>query len=287
MSTTATTAAREQFDRQAANYNERWASWSDATLRRVLELADPKPEWRALDIATGTGFTALALAPYVREVVGADVSPGMLAEAKKRADAQSVTNAVWVEADAHDLPFPGKAFDLVMCRIAPHHFADPLAFVREVARVLVPGGVFVLADTTVPDDDKEAADWQNQVEKLRDPSHVRNLSPELWRTLLHHIHPMLSVLDLEHTNIGGVPLELSAWLETAGCVGDDAARVRDMFDSAPESARKAFQIETHEATGETRFAWQRVVLRAQRIASTNAEIRAQQKHEKRSERRNQ
>jgi len=255
-------AAREQFDRQAAHYNERWASWSDATLKRVLELADPKPGWRALDIATGTGFTALALAPHVREVVGMDVSPGMLAEARKRAEGAGVANAAWVEGDAHALPFPGRAFDLVTCRIAPHHFADPLRFVHEVARVLVPGGYFVLADTTVPDDDPDTAVWQNAVEKARDSSHVRNLSPKEWRTILNRSDVPLSVTDLEHTNVGGVPLELSAWLETAGCTGEQAARVRAMFASAPASARAAFQIEVDAQTGETRFAWQRVVLRA-------------------------
>jgi ubiquinone/menaquinone biosynthesis C-methylase UbiE len=250
--------AKAQFDRQAAHYNERWASWSDESLRRVLELADPRPEWRALDIATGTGFTALALAPHVAAVVGSDLSPGMLAEAAKRAAERGVTNAEWVEAPADTQPFPDAAFDLVTARIAPHHFPDPVAFVREVARVLKPGGVFVLGDTTVPDGDPEAAAWQNAVEKERDPSHVRNLPPSEWRALCEAAG--LTVTDCE-AKAGAITIALSAWLETAGADAARSERVRRLFAETPASARAHFAVETDE-DGETRFSWQRVAVRA-------------------------
>jgi ubiquinone/menaquinone biosynthesis C-methylase UbiE len=73
---TTSTSAKEQFDRQAAHYNNQWAGWSDETLQRMLALADPQPSWHVLDVATGAGFTALAFAPLVAEVTGADLSPG-------------------------------------------------------------------------------------------------------------------------------------------------------------------------------------------------------------------
>lgn len=251
-------SARAQFDRQAEKYNERWASWSEETLRRLLQLADPKPDWRVLDVATGTGFTALAVAPHVAQVTGSDVSPNMLAEAAKRADAAGVTNVDWVEAPAEALPFADAAFDLVTARIAPHHFNDVPAFLAETRRVLKPEGVFVLADTTVPNDEPEAAAWQNAVERERDGSHVANLSPAAWRALVEAAG--LRVTDLDPAG-GGIGLELSAWLETAGCAGARAEHVRKLFANAPDSARRAFQITTG-ADSETRFVWQRVVLRA-------------------------
>lgn len=254
---TGVVAAREQFDRQASQYNERWASWSDETLRRMLALAAPQPSWKVLDIATGTGFTALAFAPEVAEVVGTDVSPGMLAEAAKRAEKAGIGNATWREAPAEAQPFADAFFDLVSCRIAPHHFPDTAAFVHEVQRVLKSGGVFVLGDTTVPDDDSEAAAWQNTVEKERDQSHVRNLSPGEWRALCEAAG--LSVTDLDTS--GSISIELEAWLETAGCTGERAARVRRLFAEASPEAREHFGIETAVDVG-VRFSWQRVVLRA-------------------------
>ncbi len=256
--TTATTA-REQFNQQAQNYNAQWASWSDETLRAVVSLADPQPDWRVLDVATGTGFTALAFAPHALHVTGADISPGMLQEAKKRADTANVSNADWVEAAAEKLPFADAAFDLVTVRIAPHHFVDVTAFLRETRRVLKPGGVFVLADTTVPDNDTEAADWQNQVEHERDQSHRAHVSPQTWRGMCENAG--FTVTDLE-SDKGGIAIELEAWLQTAGCTGERAERVRQLFADAPPSAVHAFQITTDPQTAETRFVWQRVVLRA-------------------------
>lgn len=253
-------AAREQFDRQATQYNARWASWSDESLQRLLALADPRPDWRALDIATGTGFTALALAPRVREVVGTDVSPKMLEQAERRAAEWHIENARWQAAPAEAQPFPAASFDLVTCRIAPHHFESVPAFLKETMRVLRPGGVFALGDTTVPDADPEAAAWQNAVEKERDPSHVRNLSPDAW--LGFCVLAGLVVTDVDHTS-GTVDIVLSEWLETAGCTGERAERVRQMFADAPASARAQFRITT-DADGETHFSWQRVLLRAVR-----------------------
>ncbi len=252
--------AREQFDRQAAQYNDRWAAWSDESLRRMLEVADPQTHQRVLDVATGTGFTALAFAPPDSDVVGADNTPGMLAQARKRAEEAGIANVTWQEAPAEALPFTDGSFDLVTVRIAPHHFRDVPAFLRETRRVLRPGGALALCDTTVPDDDAEAADWQNAVERERDPSHGANLSPETWRALCAAAG--LSVTALDHTS-GRIAIPLSAWLETAGCTGDCAERVRRMFIEAPASARQQFHI-VSEDDGETRFAWQRVVLRAER-----------------------
>lgn len=246
-------SAKEQFDRQAAKYNERWASWSDETLARMLELADPQPSWRVLDVATGTGFTALAFAGYVTHVTGADLSPGMLAQAGARATEQGVANVDWVEAPAESLPFADASFDLVTARIAPHHFASVPAFLRETRRVLRPGGLFVLGDTTVPDDDadaQEAADWQNAVERERDPSHAENLSPTRWRELCADAG--LTVTTCEYGG-GKITIPLTQWLDTSGTTGARADRVRQLFADAPESARRHFHVETDAATGETRF----------------------------------
>lgn len=257
----ATITAKEQFDRQASQYNERWASWSDETLRRMLELADPQPAWRVLDVATGTGFTALAFAPNVASVVGADIAPGMLAEAAKRAGAQDIENVSWVETPAESLPFADGSFDLVTARIAPHHFTDVAAFLRETYRVLVPGGLFVLGDTSVPDDDAEAAEWQNRVEWARDNSHVRNRSPHEWTSLCESAG--FTISDVEYRE-AAIEIPVSAWLETGGCTGERAEEVRRLFAEAPASAREHFRIVTDPATGESRFSWARVILRAAR-----------------------
>lgn len=251
-------SAKEQFDKQATEYNAQWNTWSEETLSAMLAAAQPQPTDTVLDVATGTGFTALAFAPYVQSVVGLDVSPGMLAQAKNYAVERGVANAAFKEGAAEVLPYGDEAFDLVACRIAPHHFLDVQQFLCETARVLKPGGSFVLADTTVPDDYPEAAQWQNAVEVLRDPSHVRNCTPLEWRQMTETAG--LTVTDC-HTDGGGITIPLSDWLHKAGCTPEQSAAVRQAYADAPESAKQAFQIVT-DAGGETVFTWQRVVLKA-------------------------
>lgn len=251
-------SAKEQFDKQATEYNAQWNTWSEEALSAMLAAAQPEPADTVLDVATGTGFTALAFAPHVRSVIGLDVSPGMLAQAKNYAEERGITNVAFEEGAAESLPFGDAALDLVTCRIAPHHFLDLPKFLSETARVLKPGGRFVLVDTTVPDELPEAARWQNAVEVLRDPSHVQNYTPSDWRRMTEAAG--LTVTECR-TNGGGITIPLSDWLHKAGCTPNQSAAVRQAFADAPETARQAFQIVT-DADGETVFTWQRVVLTA-------------------------
>ena len=247
-------SAKEQFDKQAAHYNTDWNAWSAETLDWLLEHAEPRPTDTVLDVATGTGFTALAFAPAVHSIIGLDVSPGMLAEARKRAVELGITNAVFQEGTAEALPFSDATFESVVCRIAPHHFLDIQKFLDETARVLKPGGHLALVDTAVPDDQPEAADWQNAVEVRRDPSHVRNYTPLEWRRMTEAAG--LTVLEATNTG-GGITIPLSDWIFKAGCTPEQAADVRRFFAEAPGSAKQAFQIVTGP-DGETVFTWQRV-----------------------------
>jgi ubiquinone/menaquinone biosynthesis C-methylase UbiE len=251
-------SAKEQFDKQATHYNTDWSAWSAETLGWLLENAEPCSTESVLDVATGTGFTALAFAPSVQSVIGLDVSPGMLAEAQKRAIELGLGNVAFQEGAAEALPFSDATFDIVVCRIAPHHFLDIQKFLDETARVLKPGGRLALVDTAVPNDQLEAADWQNDVEVRRDPSHIRNYTPLEWREMTEAAG--LTVSEASTTG-GGITIPLSDWIFKAGCTPEQAADVRRLFAEAPDSAKKAFQI-VMGPDGETVFTWQRVALKA-------------------------
>ena len=211
-----------------------------------------------LDVATGTGFTALAFAPHVHSLVGLDVSPGMLAQARRQAAERGLPNVSFTEGAAEALPFPDASFCLVTCRVAPHHFLDVDKFLAETVRVLKPGGSLVLVDTTVPDDAPETDIWQNAVEAARDQSHVRNYTPNEWRRMAEAAGLAVEVADAAG---GGITIPLSDWLVKAGCTPEQEVEVRRMFAEAPQSAQRAFQI-THAPEGETVFTWQRVRLKA-------------------------
>lgn len=151
-------------------------------LDRMLALAAPQASDTLLDIATGGWHVARVLGPHVGRVIASDLTPEMLDHAIPYLAEQGLANVERLVADAQDLPLEDRSVDIVTCRIAPHHFPDPGAFVAEVARVLRPGGRFLLVDSTVPEG--EAGEFFNAWETVRDPSHVRSLTVAAWVALL-------------------------------------------------------------------------------------------------------
>ncbi len=173
---------KEKFGAAAQSYAVSKVHAQGASLGRLLELVQPQGDWQVLDVATGAGHTALTFAPYVTQVVASDITPEMLATTAALAAQKGLTNVSTQEADAEALPFGDAQFDLVTCRIAPHHFGDIPAFLSETARVLKSGGLLALVDNMVPPG--PAGEYINALEKLRDPSHARCLSMEEWQAAI-------------------------------------------------------------------------------------------------------
>src|SRR5436190_10801514 len=146
------TQVQDYFSRTTDSYVASFSHRSGDDLQRLIALGEWNPQLKALDIAAGGGHTALAIAPLVAQVTVTDLTPLMLEKAREFILAQGVTNAVFQVADAEQLPFADGTFDRVTCRIAAHHFPNVAQFVREVARVLKPGGIFLLIDCMAPSD---------------------------------------------------------------------------------------------------------------------------------------
>lgn len=177
--------SRTQFGANADRYATSVVHARGASLERLVELVDPEPDWRGLDIATAAGHTAFAFAPRVGSVAATDLTPEMIELASRRARELGHRNVTTQIADAEALPFAARSFDFATCRIAPHHFPEPRRFVAEAARVLGAGGVFGFVDNVVPDDDPGdvLARTYNDWERDRDPSHVRAISLAEWTEL--------------------------------------------------------------------------------------------------------
>lgn len=175
-------AVRQAFSRQAGGYARSYLGHPDV-LRLIVAETDVRRHDRVLDVATGTGFLALELAGRAGQVVGVDLTEGMLDQARRLQAERGVTGIQFQRAEAESLPFADGTFDLVTCRLAIHHFADPRRPLREMARVCRREGRVVVADI-VASDDPEAAEAHNAVERLRDPSHVHFYSPTALGALL-------------------------------------------------------------------------------------------------------
>lgn len=165
--------ARRHYDRAAAGYDRRWAGY----VRRTLDLLDAHarigPDERVLDVGCGTGTYVRRLLDRNADqaVVGADVSPGMLAEARRKAG--PAPNARFVEASAEALPFEAGTFDVVVSASALHYARRPDAALAEAARVLRPGGRLVVLDW---DRGYGPVAVLDVVLRVFDPAHGRTLS---------------------------------------------------------------------------------------------------------------
>jgi ubiquinone/menaquinone biosynthesis C-methylase UbiE len=165
---------RDQFTRQAQVFNAAAPIANADALQLIVEAAGAGPDDRVLDVACGGGLVALAFAARVRHATGIDVTPAMLDQARRSAAARGLANTAWDQGDVTRLPYADASFTIVATRFSFHHFLDPLAVLREMARVCAPGGRIVVADSCPSEDPAKAAAF-NRLELLRDPSHTRAL----------------------------------------------------------------------------------------------------------------
>ena len=205
-------ATRARFAATAerlAELQERRADQLAARIRAFLPLTGDE---RALDAGTGTGALAFALAPLVREVVGVDLVPELLAQARARAGA--TPNVSFVEGDVTKLEFEFASFDLAGTLRTLHHVARPELVVAELARVTRPRGLVLVVDQIAPNDPLAALEL-NRFERARDPTHQRALADVDFRQLFEANGLVLQKAEFERE-----PRELDPYLDLAGCEGE-------------------------------------------------------------------
>jgi ubiquinone/menaquinone biosynthesis C-methylase UbiE len=176
------TLVQEQFGKTAATYLTSKPHAKGQSLERLVALTSPQNDWRVLDVATGGGHVAYTFAPHVARVWATDITQEMLDMVKAEAAKRGLANVRTAYAKAEALPFEDATFDLVTCRIAPHHFDSISDFLGEVNRVLKPSGLFALVDNVVPAG--SVGDYINAFERFRDPSHLRAWTMQEWRDAL-------------------------------------------------------------------------------------------------------
>ena len=225
---------QNQFGAAADGYATSEIHARGQSLKLLVELVKPQPDWIALDIGTGAGHTALTMAPYVARVIASDLTAEMVAKAAELARSRGVTNLESKAADAEALPFDDGTFDLVTCRLAFHHFPNPRQAIGEFVRVLKPNGVLGFTDNiTVPD--KQAAGYYNAIEKLRDPSHH-------WVYPLVRLHSMLEQAGLQVAAVRELSkeLEFQQWADRQHVPEADKGKLLEMMRHLPQALEPFF-----------------------------------------------
>ncbi|HEY3757586.1 MAG TPA: methyltransferase domain-containing protein [Opitutaceae bacterium] len=250
-------ASAAQFDRQSDRYGKSHILADTRDVAEGLEGVRPPIDGVALDVATGGGHTALHLARDGWRVTAGDVSTRMLENARQLAAGEGFSIETRQFA-AEEIPFGAASFELVTVRVAPHHFSSPPRFVREVARVLKPGGWFLLIDGTVPDNDPETDAWLNQLEKWRDPSHAKLLSRATWEGLVQG-----EGLAVERSELKRLKQpDLTWYFDTAGTSPENRIQVLSAIQTAAPKIRAALDLRDED--GKIVWWWPRLTLRARK-----------------------
>jgi ubiquinone/menaquinone biosynthesis C-methylase UbiE len=219
----------DQFTRQAIPFAAAAAIRNEEALNRIVQWAEAGPDDTVLDVACGPGLLVCAFARVAKHATGVDLTPAMLAQARKAQEEQGLKNVSWQPGNVYSLQFPQAQFSIVSSRFAFHHLQDPLAALKEMKRVCKPDGRIVVADMA-PLPSKATA--LNVAERLRDPSHVRALPVDELRGLFEQ-----AGLATPQVNSYRMEGELEELLSRSFPHEGDADRIRKIFiDSLADDA---------------------------------------------------
>jgi ubiquinone/menaquinone biosynthesis C-methylase UbiE len=229
---------RDSFGPVASHYARSTSHSDPASLARMCALVGAARGQTALDVACGGGHSTWALAQSGASVVAFDGTPEMLrvcgAEGRKRG-----LDFARVHGDSHRLPFRPSSFDIVVCRIAAHHFANPLAFLREAARVMHRRSRLYVFDLSSPDSEAMGR-WIDAVETLRDPSHVCCWSSRAWEGLA-----MGAGLRIVHTARYRRQYDMEHWLGRQNVPPPVREEIKSRIRAIPPSWWDELSVDSH------------------------------------------
>ena len=230
-------SVHDQFGRAAAQYKTSQVHATGEDLVRIAKLVQQQEQPYALDAGCGAGHASMAIAPYSRRVVALDLTPHMLEQVEQLAAERGFSHIETRQGDVEQIPFGDNSFDVVVSRYSAHHWPDPLTALQECARVLKPGGRFILSDTVSPEEPAHDTFLQT-FELLRDASHVRDHTLTQWQAMFERNGFQSRVVFTWR-----LPLDFQAWTTRMATPPAQVAMVQHLYENAPEEIRTAFAIQ--------------------------------------------
>lgn len=216
---------REFFSRNAPEYSKSKSHAKGSDLKELIEMLSIDRGMLCLDMATGTGFTAIELARKCRQVFALDATKQMLKEAQINADKAGVSGIEFIESTVENSGLETGSFDIVTCRRAAHHFHNKDLFLKEARRVLKPGGKLGLVDMVVPETDQ--SDLLNRIERIRDPSHVAAEKISRWILLVQEAG--FNIIETRETT---EEVTLKQWMSPVSTKDESFGRMKEILNSS-------------------------------------------------------
>lgn len=223
------------FSKHASDYTSSESHAHGADLSLLIELLRPGKEELGLDVATGTGFTAMSLARRLKQVIAIDITKEMLSEAQKLSKFNGINNIRFEIARADKLPYEDESFDIIASRRAAHHFRSVSRFLNESLRVLKRDGRLGIVDMS-PVEGTEI--FCNKIERLRDSTHVTALTPSSWKSKVEDAG--LSIVHLETLS---ERVSFEKWLYPVKMSGREEFAIRREWKKVGTRVKRALAME--------------------------------------------
>ena len=230
---------QRQFGDVASNYRDSQVHAAGEDLDMLVAAAAPTGDSLALDAGCGAGHTALALAARAGQVIACDFTRAMLEQLRGLARERGIGNISAQQADVERLPCPANSIDIVATRYSAHHWLRPERALAEFARVLKPGGLFVISDIMAREDYAQDSFLQT-IELLRDPSHVRDYRVSEWMRMLES-----AGFDAEAPQRFELTLHFATWTQRMRTPRVYRAAIKSLFAGASADIRRGFHLPAH------------------------------------------
>lgn len=226
-----------QFGEQASAYLTSAVHASGQDLVRLAERLSEASDARILDIGCGAGHASFVAARYAKQVVAYDLSEKMLAVVRNSAAERGYTHLSTQQGYAEHLPFCDAGFDIVISRYSAHHWHDVGSALREVRRVVKPGGRVIFMDVSAPGNPVLDI-WLQTIEALRDTSHVCDYTPGEWMTFMTEAGLVVKAVSQDR-----LELEFASWTERMRTPEVLVQAIRAYQRSAPEEVQNYYSLQ--------------------------------------------
>ncbi|MBL5884467.1 class I SAM-dependent methyltransferase [Lelliottia aquatilis] len=227
----------KQFGSQANAYLISAVHASGRDLVRLGERLSAFPHAHVLDLGCGAGHASFVAAQQVAQVTAYDLSRQMLDVVTHAAQDKGLNNITTRQGYAESLPFDDESFEVVISRYSAHHWHDVGQALREIKRVLKPGGIFIIMDIMSPGNPVRDI-WLQTVEALRDTSHVRNYSSGEWFAMMTEAGLISRSLVTDR-----LPLEFSSWISRMRTPEALSQAIRLYQESASAEVKAYFELQ--------------------------------------------
>jgi ubiquinone/menaquinone biosynthesis C-methylase UbiE len=227
----------QQFGSTARAYLDSVTHATGQDLEWLTAEVAAQPGAAVLDLGCGAGHASFAVAPHSGAVTAYDPTAQMLDVVRREAPARGFANIHTAQGVAEALPFPDAHFELAISRYSAHHWHNVPAALREVRRVLKPGGRMLLIDTSGGESPLLDTHLQT-IELLRDPSHIRNYSAPEWIAMFRE-----AGFEASLRQRWPLTLEFSGWVERMRTPPDRVTAIHAVWAAAPDEVRQFFAVQ--------------------------------------------